>query len=53
MSNTENPIVFLDISIGGHPQGRLKLELFANSVPKTAENFRQFCTGEYRVGSKP
>uniref|UniRef100_A0A8C6B6Z6 Peptidylprolyl isomerase H n=2 Tax=Odontoceti TaxID=9722 RepID=A0A8C6B6Z6_MONMO len=26
----------------------MKIELFADVVPKTAENFRQFCTGEFR-----
>lgn len=26
--------------------GRIKMELFADVVPKTAENFRQYCTGE-------
>jgi hypothetical protein len=41
-----NPIVFFDISIGGTEVGRIKMELFADVVPKTAENFRQFCTGE-------
>ena len=33
--------------------GRMKMELFANVVPKTAENFRQFCTGEYRRDGVP
>ncbi|TPX30776.1 hypothetical protein SmJEL517_g05747 [Synchytrium microbalum] len=48
-----NPVVFFDISIGGQPAGRLKMELFADVVPKTAENFRQFCTGEHKVAGKP
>ncbi|KAE9368605.1 putative U-snRNP-associated cyclophilin [Stipitochalara longipes BDJ] len=41
-----NPLVFFDITLGGEPLGRIKFELFADVVPKTAENFRQFCTGE-------
>ncbi|CAD6501497.1 BgTH12-01749 [Blumeria graminis f. sp. triticale] len=41
-----NPLVFFDITIGGEPLGRIQFELFADTVPKTAENFRQFCTGE-------
>eukprot|EP00735_Rhodelphis_limneticus_P014597 TRINITY_DN8653_c0_g1::TRINITY_DN8653_c0_g1_i1::g.359::m.359 TRINITY_DN8653_c0_g1::TRINITY_DN8653_c0_g1_i1::g.359 ORF type:complete len:202 (+),score=25.36,sp/O43447/PPIH_HUMAN/76.19/2e-96,Pro_isomerase/PF00160.16/4.4e-48 TRINITY_DN8653_c0_g1_i1:73-606(+) len=48
-----NPIVFFDISIGGHPAGRVKIELFADVTPKTAENFRQFCTGEYKRNGQP
>ncbi|XP_043722921.1 uncharacterized protein LOC122670041 isoform X2 [Telopea speciosissima] len=47
--NPKNPIVFFDITIGNIPAGRIKMELFADIAPKTAENFRQFCTGEYRV----
>uniref|UniRef100_L2FH57 Peptidyl-prolyl cis-trans isomerase n=1 Tax=Colletotrichum fructicola (strain Nara gc5) TaxID=1213859 RepID=L2FH57_COLFN len=30
----------------GEPLGRITFELFNDAVPKTAENFRQFCTGE-------
>jgi len=41
-----NPIVFFDITLGGEPLGRITFELFKDTVPKTAENFRQFCTGE-------
>ncbi|KAF1981435.1 hypothetical protein K402DRAFT_364726 [Aulographum hederae CBS 113979] len=33
-------------SSAGEPLGRVKMELFADVVPRTAENFRQFCTGE-------
>ena len=48
-----NPIVFLDISVGHQSQGRIKMELFADKCPKTAENFRQFCTGEHRRFNEP
>jgi hypothetical protein len=47
-AKANNPVVFMDVSIGGQPVGRLKMELFADTCPKTAENFRQFCTGEHR-----
>lgn len=40
-----NPVVFFDISIGGISAGRIKIELFSDVCPRTAENFRQFCTG--------
>jgi peptidylprolyl isomerase len=45
-----NPKVALDVSIGGEPAGTLTLELFADTVPKTAENFRALCTGEKGMG---
>jgi len=46
-----NPRVFMDISIGGYLEGRLVIELFADVVPKTAENFRALCTGEKGIGT--
>ena len=33
-----NPVVFLDITIGGTATGRIRLELFAGIVPRAAEN---------------
>ncbi len=45
-----NPRVFFDITIGGKAAGRITFELFADVVPKTAENFRALCTGEKGVG---
>ncbi|KAJ9460397.1 Peptidyl-prolyl cis-trans isomerase [Diplonema papillatum] len=47
-SESSNPIVFFDITIGDTAVGRIKMELFADVVPKTAENFRQMCTGELK-----
>ncbi|XP_006456434.1 hypothetical protein AGABI2DRAFT_154026 [Agaricus bisporus var. bisporus H97] len=53
MASSNRPVVFMDIQIGETPAGRMKFELFSDVVPKTAENFRQLCTGEYRVNSRP
>ncbi|KAI3426401.1 hypothetical protein D9Q98_008771 [Chlorella vulgaris] len=51
--NPQNPVVFFDVSIGGVAAGRIKMELFADIVPKTAENFRQMCTGEFKRNLHP
>jgi len=51
MSAPSNPRVFFDVSLGGSRLGRILLELFADVVPKTAENFRALCTGE--TGNTP
>ena len=45
-----NPKVFFDMTIGGAAAGRVTMELFADVVPKTAENFRALCTGEKGTG---
>ena len=50
----KNPVVFLDLRFGrsaaDEEPARLRIELFADTVPKTAENFRALCTGEKGVG---
>lgn len=47
-----NPKVFLAITIDGKAVGKITIELFADAVPKTAENFRALCTGEKGTGTK-
>lgn len=49
-SSPTNPQVYFDVEIGGEKAGRVVMELFANCVPKTAENFRALCTGEKGIG---
>jgi len=51
MTDSSNPQVFFDITIGGAPAGRIVMELRADVAPKTAENFRALCTGEKGMGT--
>ena len=44
--NPDRKYVWLDIEIDGVEAGRVTAELFADIVPKTAENFRVLVTGE-------
>ncbi|GMP41907.1 hypothetical protein CsSME_00025421 [Camellia sinensis var. sinensis] len=45
-----NPKVFFDMAVGGQSAGRIVMELYADTTPRTAENFRALCTGEKGVG---
>ena len=51
LGSGNNPKVFFDIQIGEENAGRIVMELFADVVPKTAENFRALCTGERGTSS--
>ncbi|CAG0915641.1 unnamed protein product [Notodromas monacha] len=53
LRNPNNPVVFMDINVGATDIGRIIFELYEDVVPKTVENFRQFCTGEYRKDGVP
>merc|ERR1712146_306039 len=50
LNKMSNPKVFFDVTIGGQAAGRITMELYADVVPKTAENFRCLCTGEKGMG---
>jgi cyclophilin family peptidyl-prolyl cis-trans isomerase len=43
----KHPLVYFNVSIGSKPAGKIVFELFTDITPKTAENFRGLCTGEY------
>lgn len=55
-STSVNPKVFFDISRDGKPVGKItfqvillaliSFQLYADTVPKTAENFRSLCVGD-------
>ncbi|KAI5516030.1 peptidyl-prolyl cis-trans isomerase protein [Trichomonas vaginalis G3] len=47
------PRVFFDVSIAGNLIGRVKIELRPDICPLACENFRRFCTGEYRPKGVP
>ncbi|CAL1568132.1 unnamed protein product [Knipowitschia caucasica] len=47
-----NPQVFFQVAVDGRPLGKIVMELRADVVPKTAENFRALCTGEKGFGFK-
>ena len=49
-SDKRNPRCWMEISIDGQVEGVVEFELFANYCPKTCENFRGLCTGEYGIG---
>ena len=52
-----NPVVFFEIAFAApgkksrpKPNNRIEITLFADVVPRTAENFRALCTGEKGFG---
>jgi cyclophilin family peptidyl-prolyl cis-trans isomerase len=45
-----NSLVFFDITTERRFLGRVTIELFNDTVPRTAENFRSLCTGERGIG---
>ncbi|XP_015455525.1 peptidyl-prolyl cis-trans isomerase-like 6 isoform X6 [Pteropus alecto] len=46
LQDTKHDFVFLDISIGFYPIGKLIFELYCDVCPKTCKNFQVLCTGK-------
>ena len=47
ITRTDRPRVFLEVTADGQSLGRIVLELRGDVVPRTAENFRVLCAGEW------
>ncbi|CAN6919161.1 unnamed protein product, partial [Brassica oleracea var. botrytis] len=45
-----NPKAYFYMTVDGKPAGMIVMELFADTTPRTAENFRALCTGEKGMG---
>ncbi|CAN7074226.1 unnamed protein product, partial [Brassica oleracea var. botrytis] len=45
-----NPKPYFYMTVDGKPAGMIVMELFADTTPRTAENFRALCTGEKGMG---
>ncbi|XP_042190349.1 peptidyl-prolyl cis-trans isomerase A-like [Callorhinchus milii] len=52
LSFASNPVVYFDVRTDHEILGKITMELLANIVPRTAENFRALCTGEKGFGFK-
>merc|ERR1712038_2251080 len=48
----DRPLVYFDISIDNVPSGRILMELFEETAPKTVRNFKVLATGEAGYGYK-
>jgi len=48
--NDNNPVVFFEVIPGIGPCRRINIELYADRVPKSAENFFKLVSGEEGIG---
>eukprot|EP01060_Flectonema_neradi_P003192 TRINITY_DN12038_c0_g1_i1.p1 TRINITY_DN12038_c0_g1~~TRINITY_DN12038_c0_g1_i1.p1 ORF type:complete len:277 (+),score=51.09 TRINITY_DN12038_c0_g1_i1:54-833(+) len=46
--NPENSVCRITVGIAGNEVGHIDVELFDDTVPKTAKNYRVLCGGEYK-----
>jgi peptidylprolyl isomerase len=49
-NKTATAKVFFDVEIAGKPAGKIEMELWGKTVPKTVENFRALASGEKGKG---